>query len=103
MMDLRTYFAKVDCSAAGANTIVPAIAGKPVRVLNYTLIAAAAVTVKWQSNATDLSGPLSLGSTGGASPQSPLGLLETAPNEPLVLFLGGAVQVSGHIAYQIEH
>ena len=99
-------YAKIDISASGANQIVAAVTGKKIRVLAYTIIAAGAVTAKWQTNSTDLSGAMSLAANGGAAPSVSVlapggvyGLFETAPGEALNLNLGGAVNVSGHLTY----
>lgn len=99
-------FAKIDVSSSGSNTIVSAVTGKKIRVLAYTIIAAGAVTAKWQSASTDLSGAMSLAANGGAAPSisilapgNMIGLFETAPGEALNLNLGGAVNVAGHMTY----
>lgn len=99
-------FSKIDASSSGSNTIVAAVAGKKIRVLSYVIIAAGAVTAKWQSASTDLTGAMSLAANGGAAPSVSVlapggvyGLFETASGEALNLNLGGAVNVSGHLTY----
>lgn len=102
-------FAKIDTATSGDNTIVAAIPNREIRVINYTTIASGDVAIRWKSGAsTALSGAMALAANGGAAPsgtgQSPsghIGLFETAPGEALVLNLSAAVQVSGHLAYQI--
>lgn len=102
-------FASIDTATSGDNTVVAAVPGRKIRLINYTVIAAGAVSIRWKSGAsTNLSGAMSLPQNGGAAPsgsgQSPggfIGLLETANGEALVLNLGGAVQVSGHLTYQV--
>ena len=94
--------AKVDISASG--NIVAAVAGKKIRVINYVLMAASAVTAKWQSGntPTDHSGAMSLAAAGGlVCPDSRAGWFETNAGEPLKLVLGSGVQVSGHLKYQL--
>ncbi|MBA3755982.1 MAG: hypothetical protein H0X02_07060 [Nitrosomonas sp.] len=99
-------FASVSIASSGANLLVSASATKKIKVLHYTLVADAAVTVKFQSGSTDLTGAMSFSANGGTS--SPTGtaaggwLLETAVNEALNLNLGGAVGVRGHISYFLE-
>lgn len=99
-------FAKIDVSNAGANTVVTGVPTKKIRVLSYVIIAAGAVTAKWQSGTTDLSGAMPLAANGGAAPSisilapgAMIGLFETAAGDSLVLNLGGAVNVSGHLTY----
>lgn len=94
--------ATIVASASGATQVVAAVAAKRIRVLGYTLVAAGAVTVKFQSNATDLTGALPLAANGGVSaaggPYVPS--FETAVGDPLNVNLGGAVAVAGHLTYQ---
>lgn len=102
-------FASIDTATSGDNTIVAAVPNRKIRVINYTAIASADVSIRWKSGAsTNLSGAMALAANGGAAPagtgQAPsghIGLFETAPGQALVLNLSGAVQVSGHLAYQV--
>lgn len=94
--------APITSAASGSNLLVAAVAGKRIRVLDYTIVAAGAVTAKFQSAANDLTGALPLPANGGASvagaPAVPL--FETNVGEALNLNLGGAVAVAGHLTYQ---
>lgn len=99
-------FVVINASLAGDNTIVAAILGRKIRVVNYTLISAGAVTVTWKSGTTAISGPMPLAANGGMAPSSSvltpsglIGVFETNANEALVLNLGGAVAVGGHLTY----
>lgn len=94
--------AKIDAAGAGDNTVIAAVAGKIIRVYAVVLIAAGAVTVKFQSGAsgTDLTGPLTLAAnTGFSSSWSPVGLFQTAEGALLNLNLGGAVVTGGWLIY----
>lgn len=100
--------AKIDCAGAGQNTIVAAVDGKRIRVLGYTIVAAGSVTAKWQSASTDLSGAMSMIVGTPISPPPSAGqfgyksaIIETENGEALNLNLGGAVQVSGHLEYEL--
>jgi hypothetical protein len=110
-MDLRRglalNFAAIDVAASGDNTLVAADATRKVKVLSYVLVADAAVTARWKSGAAgNLSGAMSLAANGGAvAPAIAPGQghwLETAVNQALVLNLGGAVGVRGHLSYVLE-
>lgn len=94
-------FASVSTAASGQTAIVAASGGNKTKVVSYVLVASAAVTAQWQSGATGLSGAMALAANGGISAvgQPSAHLFETAVNTALNLNLGGAVQVSGHIAY----
>ena len=107
-------YAVVSASASGANTIVAAVPNKRIRVLSYVIIAAGAVTVTWQSvqassgTITAISGTMALAANGGAFPSAgqavPAGLIgqfETNQGDSLVISLGAAVSVAGHITYTI--
>jgi hypothetical protein len=99
-------FASVSASSSGTNAIVAASPGSKIKVLSYSLVANAAVTVKWQSASTDLTGAMSFSANGGIA--TPIGspasgwLLETAVGQALNLNLGSAVGVNGHISYFLE-
>lgn len=95
--------AVIDVATSGDNTIVAAIASTKIRVLAVVLVAAGAVTVRFESGAggTALTGQMSLAANGGfASGFNPVGHFETAAGSLLNLELSGAVSVDGWIVYQ---
>lgn len=95
-------FVAIDAASAGNNTILAAVVGKKIRVLSYTLIASADVTVRFEDGAggTALTGQMQLGANGGASvTYSPVGHFETTANTLLNLELSGATSVDGHLTY----
>ena len=93
-------FDKIDAATSGDNTIIAAVAGKKIRVLQYTLVCVAATDITWKSGATARSGVMSIASNSGIStPYSSDGLLETAVGEALNLNLSAANQTSGTIVY----
>jgi hypothetical protein len=98
--------AKIDLAASGA--LVTPGTSQLVRVTGYQLVAAGAVTAKFQSNTTDLTGAMSLitgtpvGQQVSGRPGTRPCLFKTAKGQPLNLTLGGAVQVSGHLNYDLE-
>jgi hypothetical protein len=96
--------AKIDAASAGANAIVAAVSNKKIIPVHYFLVAAAAVTVKWQSGTTDLTGAMSINAAGnGFDPGVvTLGHFETARGSALNLNLGSAVQVSGYLTYATD-
>jgi hypothetical protein len=103
--------ATINASSAGANTIVAGVAAangapaKLIRVLSYVLVAAGAVTTTWESSGgTVIGGPMAFPANGGvATPFNPLGHFDSIAGEGLVLFLGGAVQVGGHVTYIVTY
>jgi hypothetical protein len=104
---LTILFAPIDVAGSGDNTLVSAVPGKRIKVLHYTLTTDAAVALRFKSGPnSNLSGAASLGlngsiSTGIGSPGSAW-ILETAAGEALVLNLGLAVGVRGHLTYFVE-
>lgn len=96
--------AKISLAASG--TIVAAVSSKKIRVLSYVLVAVTKTAVKFQSHTTptDLTGAMTLGTTGDSGGVSsgfnPAGHFETLVGEALDLALGTSVQVSGHLTYQ---
>lgn len=96
-------FAPIAANALGDSTVVAAVATKRIRVQDYTLVVAAAVAVKFKSGAaTDLTGAMPFGANGGSSPSTRRGSFQTARGEDLVINLGGAVSVGGHLSYTLE-
>lgn len=97
--------AVVSAAGAGDNTIVAAIAGRQIKVASYVLVATGAVVATWKSGAASaISGAMSLAANGGISEpgEASSHVLETVAGQALVLNLGAAVQVSGHLMYFAE-
>ena len=89
-------------ASSGNNTLVAAVSDASIRVLAMHLVADAAVTVTIKSASTSLSGAMSFAANGGeVLPHSPIGWYEGAKNEALIMTLGGAVQVSGSLVYEL--
>lgn len=99
--DKLPSYAAINASSSGANTIVSAVAGKQILVLQYVVVVDGAVTITWESSGgTVHGGPMSFAANGGAAPPfNPVGHFQTIAGEGLVLFLSGAVQVGGHVQY----
>lgn len=102
-------FAAITTASSGDQTIIAAVTGKAIVVLNYVLnnSAATAQTVTWKSGSTAISGAItspasslqssySVGVSGGPYP-----VLATNAGEALVLTLSASTQVSGHLAYYV--
>jgi len=95
-------FAAISVSSSGDNTIVAAVPDKRIRVLSVWIVAAAAVTAKWQSGTggTDLTGAASLAANGGyVLGFNEGGWFQTAPGVLLNLSLGAAQAVAGSLSY----
>jgi hypothetical protein len=100
---LATTFTAISAATSGDNTLKAAVASKKIRVTSLFLIAASAVTVRFESGAggTALTGVMSLAANAGfVLPYNPVGWFETASNTLLNLELGGAVQVSGSFTHE---
>ncbi len=97
------YNIAIAASSSGDNQLVPAIAGKRIAVYGYVLLAASAVTVRFESGAggTALSGQMAIGVNGGiAAPLScDKAWMITAAGQALNLELSSAVSVAGHMTY----
>lgn len=87
-------------ASSGANELVAAVAGAKYRVLAVAVVATTAVTVKFQSASTDITGTFPLGANGGiVLPFNEHGWFETAANEALNITLGSAVATGVQIQY----
>ncbi len=51
-------------TTAASNAIVAAVAGKIIRVLEFSLIVAGASTMTWEHGTTDIAGPVELAANG---------------------------------------
>lgn len=96
-------YAIIDHAVSGANTIVAAVPGKCLRVINVVLIAAGTATARWTSigqTTTNLTGDMALVANVGFAPgEAPLGHFQTKPNEILNLQLSAGVSVDGWLTY----
>ncbi len=95
-------FAILDAATSGNNTLVAAVSGKKIRVLQLMLVAAGTVNVRFESGAdgTALSGQMQLvAQTGFSLPFSPTGWFETASNTLLNLELSAAISCDGLLVY----
>lgn len=94
--------AVIDAAAIGDNTIVAAVTGKRIRVTSLFMVAAGAVTARFESAAggTALTGQMVMAANGVLSlPHNPAGWFETAAGQLLNLELSAAVSVDGAINY----
>lgn len=94
--------ALISTSSSGTSQVVAAVANKKIRVLTGFLVAAAAVSVKFQSaiTPTDLTGAMPFATNGGlAIPYAQVGQFDTIAGEALSINLSGAVAVGGAITY----
>ena len=94
----------ISAASSGNNTLLAASTGYKIRVLSYTLVAAATVTASFQDGAggTALTGAMTL--IAGVPLVVNLqkeGHFQTTVSTLLNLSLGGAVQVSGHLTYAL--
>lgn len=96
-----TSFASITASSSGATTLVAAVSSKKIRVVALSLVANAAVNVKFQSHvAGDISGLYYLAANGGmVLPASQYGWFETTAGEALDINLSGAIPVGGSLVY----
>lgn len=107
--------AAVNVNGSGDNTIVAApVNNAIIRVIGFSLIPTAAVTVTWKSGtgggATALAGPVALTAPGwhparsvpfAGGYNSASALFDTAPGQALNLNLGANVQVGGFVDYLV--
>jgi hypothetical protein len=93
-------FAAISASASGLTSVVAAVTGKRIRVLNYVFMAGAAGTVTFRGLAGPLTGAFPVvANSGAAANAGPHGLFQTAVGEALSLDLSAAFAVAGHITY----
>lgn len=101
-------YALINTSTIGDNTVVPAVANKRIKVVQYTVGCDQNIDIYWKSGSTRITGPIflaassSLSATVGVSTAAGVfGLFETNVGEALVLNLSGAKTVGCHITYLV--
>lgn len=95
----RTF---VNASSLGSTEVVAAVAGGKIRVFSVAAVAGGAVSLKFQSAATDISATMALAANGGfVLPFNEHGWFETAVGEALNVNLSAAVAVGVQIQYQV--
>lgn len=98
-------FAPVSAAGAGANQLVAAVPNNRIVVIGYVIVAAGAVSVKFQSGANDITGLMALAANGGLvvpAGDEYAALFQTNVNEALNLNNSAAVAVGGHLAYRLD-
>lgn len=94
--------ALINASAASSNLIVTAVAGHQIKVINVVLQASGAVSVRWDSGTTPLTGPMpQVANTGYAPPEARFGHFITASGQGLYCHLSAAVPVAGWVVYEL--
>ncbi len=97
---LTPKFAVISTGSSGDNTIVPAVTDKKIRVLAYMFISSGNVTATWQSDSTNISGPMPLiASTGVSAGYNPKGHFETSTGESLQINQNSTAVLGGQITY----
>lgn len=89
-------------SAGATLTVVPAVTGKKIRVLSYTVVCTAAGTVQFKDGAggTAITGAMPFDAKGGVSaPFNPGGHFETSAGTLLQLADSVGSNVFGHLMY----
>jgi hypothetical protein len=102
LTELVPKFAVIDHATSGDNTILAAVSSKKIRVHQLFLVAAAALTVRFESGAggTALTGQMNVAANGGfVLPFSPMGWFETAATTLLNMELSGAFSCDGVLGY----
>lgn len=91
--------AVIDEATIASNEIVPAVAGKSIRVIALMFTVAGPVNLTWRSAANNLTGAMEFADSGGLTHESQDGLFWTNEGEALNLNQDAAVQVSGVLTY----
>ena len=97
----------INVSASGQTALVAAVPGKKIVVTRYLIVAQGAVSPKFQSASTDLTGPLRLAADGNAilddvGVPTFRALFATNSGEALNINLSAAVAVGGYLNYRID-
>jgi hypothetical protein len=94
--------AVIDAATSGDNTLVAAVTGKRIRVLDIVVISAGTMTIRFESGAsgTALTGQMTTAAgTGFAPGYNPVGHFETAAGQLLNMELSAATSADGWLVY----
>lgn len=95
----------INASSSGDNTLVAAVTNGKIQVEKIVLIPNAAVTIKFKSGSTDITGAMNLAAAGNGYTEDAnyngVHGLEAATGEALILNLSGAVQCGGYLVYRV--
>lgn len=92
------YFQTIAVTS-GSTILVSGVTGYSIEVDNYTFVASGAVSVKFLSGSTDLTGFMPIAGSGGISANADSAVFKTASGEALVINTTNSV--SGHLAYRL--
>lgn len=94
-------FARVNATSDGDNTVVPAVAGRKIRVLGFAVTVTAAGTMAVKSDAATTLASYALAANGGVSYAggAPAPAFETAEGQALVVNCATGQDALGHIVY----
>ena len=94
------YYALINVAAGATSTIVPAIDGQSINVVDYTILAGADTDVSFLSDTTYLARGMEIAERRGISANSDGGLFETNDGEALKLSTTSGT-INGHVSYNI--
>lgn len=99
-------YAIINHNTSGDNTIVPAVTGKRIRVLQYTAGCDQNADIYFKSGSTRITGPIFFAAStsisasyGAGTPAGLVALFQTEEGEALVMNINGAKTIGGHITY----
>jgi hypothetical protein len=107
-MAASTQHFSISTSSSGDLTVAAAVQDKRIVVLSYVVInsVATAQNVTWKSGSTALSGAIGLPSSIGGgiaiASQDPCPVLATAKSQALILTVGAATAIAGHVSFRYE-
>ena len=97
--------AVISCAASGDNTIIAAPTDGYIAIDHLNLVNTSAVSLKFVSGSTDLSGTYPLAEKQPITLENAMhnekGVITCGRNEAFIINLGSAVQVSGFVRYRI--
>jgi len=98
-----TYTVKwsaINATASGDTTVVAAVTGKKIRVVNLMLTTSAAISIAWKSGANTLISGMAFAANGGINGERLFGyFMETNATEALIINLSAAANVRGSLSY----
>lgn len=92
---------RIGVTRATSGQVIVGVSGKKIRVYAIYMHALLATNVKFQSNATDITGTFPLAANGGAVlPEARTGWFETVAGEALNLSMSVATTVGTQVIYE---
>lgn len=95
------FYVRVNATADGDNTVIPAVALKRIRVISYAVLVTSSGTLSMQGTDNVVHASFPFAANGGVSYGGPTAAFETNVGCGLEVSTAGGQDAGGHLTYQV--